>query len=49
VPVATANTMAPHVPNHLSNLDNDHNNKINVLPKLVAPSILLKYSGTKGI
>jgi hypothetical protein len=30
-----------------TNLCNDHNNKVNVLPQLVVPSIVLKFSGTK--
>jgi len=31
-----------------SNLCNDHNNKINVLPQLASTSILFKFSRTKG-
>jgi hypothetical protein len=34
--------------NHNSNLCSDHNNKINVLPQYVVPTILLKFSGTKA-
>jgi hypothetical protein len=34
--------------NHKSNLCNDHNNKINVLPWLVLPSIVFKISRTKA-
>jgi hypothetical protein len=32
-----------------SNLCNDHDNKINVLPQLEAPFVLFKFSKTKGI
>ena len=38
-----------HVPllrNHNSNLCNDHDNKINLLQWLAAPSILFKFYGT---
>jgi hypothetical protein len=34
--------------NHNFNVRNDHNNTINVLPQLVVPSILFKFSRTKA-
>jgi len=34
--------------NHNSNWCHDHNNKVSVLPQLVASSILIRFSGAKA-